>query len=80
MPLLFQIIFTSIFGRKSAKFDATGVRPPAELRGFLGDLLKLYKAGKLRTVIEKRYPFDEMIEAHAHVDKGHKKGCVVACI
>jgi len=32
----------------------------------------------LRAVIERVCSFDEIIEAHAHVDTGRKKGTVIA--
>lgn len=38
---------------------------------------KLIDEGKLRTVIDKVYNFDQIIEAHKYVDIGHKKGHVV---
>jgi len=38
---------------------------------------KLAEAGELRAVIDRRFPFDRIAEAHAHVDAGHKRGNVV---
>jgi len=57
------------------------VAGPAEERaGDLPEIARLAEAGVLKPVIDRRYRFAQMAEAHAYVETGRKRGSVVVSV
>jgi len=80
LPLLFQMLWTARFGRRKAKFSATGLLPVPEQRRLLEELVELYRSGVFKVVIDRQYSLEKVPEAHRYVEAGHKKGNVVICL
>ena len=90
----YDIIFDAVGKRKSAKamlnagaaLASGGVSMsvddafPRTRRSDLLALKELAESGAFRPVIDRRFPLEEIVEAHRYVDLGHKKGNVIVTI
>jgi NADPH:quinone reductase-like Zn-dependent oxidoreductase len=91
----YDIIFDAVGKKKSAhlqykkaltpsgKFISVDDGSPGEqavCKANLNILKELVEASKLKPVIDKIYPLDQIVEAHRYVDMGHKKGNVIISV
>ena len=74
LPML-RALWTSKTSSKNVTFAFAGSKQED-----LVALKELVEAGKIRAVIDKRYPLERAAEAHAYVDTGRRKGTVVLTI
>jgi NADPH:quinone reductase-like Zn-dependent oxidoreductase len=72
LPSLLAVPWRNLTSGRKVVAGPAGER--AEDVGLLGELAA---SGRFRPVIERHFAFEELAEAHRHVDRGRKKGNVV---
>jgi len=88
----YDVIFDAVgkivpsIGKKSLKKNGTYLNVLTSLSGIKSSskdlilLREIIEAGHLKSIIDRLYTLEQIVEAHRYVDRGHKKGNVVVTV
>lgn len=68
------ILWRSMVAPKKVKFSATGIRKQKDLKELLAELVTFFSQGKLKTVIDRTYKLEDIVEAHTYLETARKVG------
>jgi len=74
---MLQMIRTSVTGGKKVVFGGGAACETRENMAFLSELLE---AKKLRPVLDKSFPLEQIVDAHRYVESGNKKGNIAVTV
>lgn len=74
---MFQMIRTSLTGGRKVVFGGGTACERKENLLFLNELME---AGKLNLLVDKTYPFEQIVEAHRYVESGQKRGNIAVTV
>ena len=75
MPRIFQLMLMSMTGAKNMRLMVAKINQEDLL--FIIGLINL---GKVKSIIDKRYPLNETAEALRYLEEGHARGKVVITV
>jgi NADPH:quinone reductase-like Zn-dependent oxidoreductase len=75
MARIFQLMFISMTGAKNMRLVSAHINQKDLLF-----IIELINVGKVKSIIDKRYPLNETAEALRYLEEGHARGKVVITV
>ncbi|MBN2303455.1 MAG: NAD(P)-dependent alcohol dehydrogenase [Anaerolineae bacterium] len=73
MKQVFQMLWTALTRRKKRVICALAI----EKQDDLVTIRELVEAGAITAIIDRRYPFEQVAEAHRYIEAGNKQGNII---